>query len=184
MLAFKKNFKPILLFVLGIFSLFECSYSQDSKDLELPAIKNKSFDKMLRSILSFSVPLIGVDELYHQIGKYQLLDTREYGEYKISHLKNAKWVGYNDFDVQRVKHLDKKIPVVCYCSVGYRSEKICEKLQALGFKEVYNLYGSIFEWANNSYPLDNSNNCPTDSIHVYNKIWGKFMQNKKLVKIY
>ncbi len=50
--------------------------------------------------------------------------------------------------------------VVVYCSVGYRSEKIAEKLKAAGYKNVFNLYGGIFEWENQNLPVYDSNGEP------------------------
>lgn len=66
---------------------------------------------MLKSMLSFSIPLIGVDELKQNFNDYNLLDTREYSEFKISHLKNAIWVGYENFDMNKLSKLEKIKPL-------------------------------------------------------------------------
>ena len=47
----------------------------------------------------------------------------------------------------------KDAPIVTYCSVGYRSGKMAERLQAAGYTNVRNLEGSIFKWANEHRPL-------------------------------
>ena len=80
--------------------------------------------------------------------KVILLDTREKKEYEISHIPGAIWVGYNNFKLKRVKEIAKDTKIVTYCSVGYRSERIGEKLQKAGFTDVSNLKGSIFKWVN------------------------------------
>ena len=81
-----------------------------------------------------------------------------------------------------VEDLDKDKPVILYCSVGYRSEKIGERLQEMGFTEVYNLYGGIFDWKNKDNPVVNTHQNPTDSVHTYNKNWSKWLT--KGVKVY
>ncbi|NBP69657.1 MAG: rhodanese-like domain-containing protein, partial [Cytophagia bacterium] len=87
-------------------------------------------------------------------------------------LENALLVGYEDFNIENVKDLDKKTPIVVYCSVGYRSEKVTEKLKQAGFTNVSNLYGGIFEWINQGYKVVDSNEKETNNVHAYNKTWG------------
>lgn len=137
-------------------------------------IKNPDFKHMLDSMYNHSVPLIRVDSLKSLKNVY-LLDTREKEEFEVSHLKNARNVGYIWFDMRRVYDIPKDATIVVYCSVGYRSEKIGEKLFKYGYKNVYNLYGSIFEWANEGYPLYKSNGVQTTEIHTYNKNWSKWV---------
>jgi 3-mercaptopyruvate sulfurtransferase SseA len=69
-----------------------------------------------------------------------------------------------------------------YCSLGIRSETVASKLKKAGFTNVYNLYGGIFEWKHNDFPIYNSNEKETDSIHAFSKDWSKWA--KKGIKIY
>ena len=64
-----------------------------------------------------------------------------------------------------------------YCSVGYRSSILAEKLQDLGFTRVYNLEGSIFKWANEGRPLA-QDQTPVQKVHPYNTDWGKLLEKK------
>ena len=80
----------------------------------------------------------------------------------------------------QLEDIPKESNMVVYCSIGYRSEKIGEKLLRLGYKNVYNLYGSIFEWANDKYPLVGSNGKTTNRVHCYNKSWGKWVTNDEI----
>lgn len=137
---------------------------------------------MLYTLLEHSVPEISVEEFQLQKDSFQLLDAREKAEYNVSHIKNARWVGYKTFDEKRLQEIDRTKPVVVYCAVGYRSEKIAEKLKASGFEEVYNLYGGIFEWANNAYPLYKGDSL-SNKIHAYDKKWG-FWLNDNYQKVY
>ena len=69
-----------------------------------------------------------------------------------------------------------------YCSVGIRSESIADSIKKAGYYNIENLYGGIFEWKNNNFPVYNSAQKETDSIHTYNKTWSKWL--KKGIKVY
>lgn len=139
--------------------------------------------KVLEQLNSKSVPYITVEQLRSK-GDYILLDAREKKEFNVSHIKNAIHVGFDKFDSKKVaKQIqNKNAPIVVYCSIGVRSEKIGEKLQKLGYKNVYNLYGGIFEWKNDDRKVVNNHNKETDSVHAYNKEWSAYL--KKGVKVY
>jgi len=113
-----------------------------------------------------------------------LLDTRKKEEYEVSHLKNAIWVGYKEFDEDLVRSQipDKEAPILVYCSIGVRSENIGEKLMDMGYLNVKNLYGGIFDWKNKDNPVYKSNNQETDSVHAFSKHWGKLLT--KGIKVY
>ena len=109
-----------------------------------------------------------------------VLDAREKKEFDVSHLNGAIWVGYDDFRLDRVK-AEKDGRVVVYCSVGYRSEKIGEKLKKAGYSNVFNLFGGIFKWKNSAYPLVDDTGSETDYIHAYDADWGKWLVKGKKV---
>lgn len=145
----------------------------------------KDFDEKLNSILDKSVPFIYTNELYElteKESKILILDTRSEKEYRVSHIPNAIFVDYDNFSAEAVQSYDKETPVVVYCSVGYRSEKIGEKLEELGFSNVRNLYGGIFDWKNKGHEVVNSAGLETDSVHTYNENWSQWL--KKGVKVY
>ena len=112
--------------------------------------------------------------------KFIIFDAREKVEFDISHIPDAIYLGYSDFNIGRIKNIPKEKNIVIYCSIGYRSEKIGEKLLRLGYKNVYNLYGSIFEWANEKYPLVSSSGKTTYTVHSYNKSWSKWVTNEEI----
>ena len=88
-----------------------------------------------------------------------LLDVRAEEEFAVSHLRGAVWVApsadgaallealeQGGFDPQRSAPADR---IVAYCSLGYRSSQLCQRMQALpGVDQarVANLEGSIFQW--------------------------------------
>jgi len=112
------------------------------------------------------------------------LDTRKLEEFEVSHLKNAIWVGYKEFEEEKVSSQikDKDTPIIVYCSIGVRSEEIGEKLQKAGYTNVKNLYGGIFEWKNKGKAIYKHNTVETDSIHAFDKNWGKLLE--KGIKVY
>jgi rhodanese-related sulfurtransferase len=144
-------------------------------------VKSGSYNTMLNTLLKHTVPEITVDSLARCKSKVVLLDAREPDEYKVSHLKDAVHVGYNNFAVDAVKHIPKTSPVVVYCSVGYRSEKVTEKLKAAGFTNVANLYGGIFEWKNQQHEVVDETGAVTEKVHAYSKLWGIWLKKGKKV---
>ncbi|WP_282050596.1 rhodanese-like domain-containing protein [Maribacter aquivivus] len=112
------------------------------------------------------------------------LDTREKEEFDISHLKNAVWVGYKNFDEEKVLQTipEKSQPIIVYCSIGVRSENIGEKLKKLGYTKILNLHGGIFDWKNKGGAVFNDKEIVTDSVHAFNKHWGKLLHEG--VKVY
>jgi rhodanese-related sulfurtransferase len=142
---------------------------------------SKAYELMLKALYKKTVPTISCTDLQKEQKNVVLLDTRPKPEFNISHLLNARWVGYNDFDLNRVSDLPKNSPIVVYCSVGYRSERIGEKLLAAGYTNVKNLYGSIFEWVNQGNVVVDSVNRPTNRVHAYSPAWGVWLQKGEKV---
>lgn len=145
---------------------------------------NPEFQQEVSSYLSFDIPVISIAEAFADKSFYTFLDAREESEYEVSHIENAVYIGYEDFDLKSVEQLDKSKPIIIYCSIGYRSEKIGNKLKKAGFQNVQNLYGSIFEWVNQHHPVYDSNNKETKQIHTYNKKWSKWVQASEVEKIW
>ena len=125
---------------------------------------------------SGTVPYISAEELKNSTDVI-LLDTRKKEEFEVSHLENAHWAGFQEFDVKKVQEEipDTKMPIVVYCSVGVRSEKIGEKLQKAGYTNIKNLYGGIFRWKNQGYQVVDSVNRPTEKVHAFSKQWGELL---------
>ena len=158
--------------------LVQASFSQEAA--QAAQVQNPKFAKVIDKYLDESVPLINVDQLNTNKEEYIILDAREPNEYMVSHIPDARCIGYDRPDYSVLKDLDKDTKIVVYCSIGYRSEKIGEKLAEQGFNNVYNLYGSIFEWGNKNYPLEDFRGRTTNEIHGYNKKWSKWIENESL----
>ena len=115
---------------------------------------------------------------------YTLLDAREPNEFRVSHIENAINIGYDKFDSKKfVKDFpNKNENIVVYCSIGIRSETTGEKIKKLGYKNVQNLYGGIFDWKNKGKKVVDSGGLETDKIHTFDKNWSKYL--KKGEKVY
>ena len=161
--------KKIIFVILSIFQTLAVS------------AQSKSFDLLLRSMIKKTVPIIKVQELKAQKGRVVLLDARERREFEVSHLRDARYVGFNDFSIESIKDISKSSPIVVYCSIGVRSEKIGEKLLAAGYTNVRNCYGSIFEWVNQGNVVVDMDNKPTQKVHAYNKKWGVWVKKGERV---
>lgn len=142
----------------------------------------KTIDRALKKWNENSVPYIYSEELLAE-KEVLLLDSREWAEYRVSHLKNAIWVGYDTFQIdsvlQKIPNKDKAI--VVYCSIGVRSEDIGEKLQAAGYSDVKNLYGGIFNWKNDGHTVYTNDNNTTEKIHAFDAQWGKLLKSGEKV---
>jgi len=138
----------------------------------------KSFDELKNEIISKTIPLISVEDLKkaeNTKSSLLIIDAREKKEYYVSHIKKAKHVGYDNFKLSKLKDVEKNTIIVVYCSVGYRSEKVGEKLKRAGFTKVMNLQGGIFDWKNKGYSVYDNKGAETQKVHAYDKSWGKWL---------
>lgn len=139
---------------------------------------DQEIDKALKSLLRYSVPIYQTAQLAELISDPEIviLDSREKDEFEVSHLPNSLWVGYDDFSLENVSHIPRNRRVIVYCSIGLRSEKIAERLRSAGFKDVHNLYGGIFAWANEKRSILDVNQQPTNTVHGYNRKWATLLE--------
>ena len=69
-----------------------------------------------------------------------LIDVRTPQEYASQHIGNAVNIDINNSNFEsQISSLDKNKPVYVYCLSGGRSAKAAQKMNELGFTEVYNL---------------------------------------------
>lgn len=163
---------PFLILLPLVWGL-SCSQAQ---------VSEADFHTMLDDLYAYTVPQVKAAELAQKnTSSYLLLDTREPEEYAVSHIPGARAVGYDDFDPKSVADLPRDQPLIVYCSVGYRSERIGEQLQQMGFTDVKNLYGGIFDWMQQGQPVVDAAEKPTMNIHTYNRDWSKWAFRGKKV---
>ncbi|WP_299133236.1 rhodanese-like domain-containing protein [uncultured Tenacibaculum sp.] len=148
----------------------------------------KNLNELLKKFNSENIPYITSNDLNKLIqqsiistqnnDQIILLDSREPKEYKVSHINNAICVGYDHFNIKEtIKKLpvNKNTKIIVYCSLGIRSEDIAEKLKEIGYTNIYNLYGGIFEWKNQGNQVVNKQQKTTEKVHTFNKEWSKWL---------
>jgi rhodanese-related sulfurtransferase len=116
-----------IFFVLVSFVIFSCN-GQTSENIK--TVEAKTFAEKIKTT-----------------DNPQILDVRTPEEFNAGHIENANnvnWLG--DSFVKDAEKYDKTKPVFVYCKSGGRSKKATEKLQELGFKNIYELDGGFMKW--------------------------------------
>jgi len=106
-----------------------------------------------------------------------LIDARALDEYSVSHIAGAKHAETVEQVQALLRGRADGTDVFVYCSVGVRSARLVAKLQAAGVKQVVNLKGSIFEWANRGLPVYRDGE-PAAGVHPFNRKWGKLLDRR------
>lgn len=101
-----------------------------------------------------------------------VLDVRTEAEFAVSHLRGAVLV-----DPRRalLGQLPARARLVVYCSVGYRSAVAVRALRAQGVRDVRNLEGGIFAWANGGRPVFRGDRV-VRVVHPYDRLWGLLLR--------
>lgn len=158
-----------------LLALPACGQDKSGSETVSPAYR-----QMLRTLYRETVPTIQAADLAAMLRAEPqhavlLLDTRTAAEYRVSHLEGARFVDFDSYEQATFAGLSRQQPVIVYCSVGYRSERVGERLKALGFRDVRNLYGGIFQWVNEGRPVYNATG-PTRQVHPYSALWKVWLQ--------
>ena len=124
-----------------------------------------------------AVPQIGTRDLAARLEseKPLLLDVRTQAEFDVSHLAGARRVEPGTTPDPGVA---KDTPIVTYCSVGYRSSAVAQRLREAGYTRVQNLEGSIFQWANEGRPLVRDGK-PATLVHPFDSKWGRLLDKQR-----
>jgi rhodanese-related sulfurtransferase len=109
---------------------------------------------------------------------FQLVDVRDPEEFAVSHIPGAINVPLESKDEDLLTIVRSDIPVIVYCSIGYRSAIVARRLQASGRKNVQNYVGSFFAWANSGNPLRSAHG-PEQTVHPYDRYWGRYLRRER-----
>lgn len=104
--------------------------------------------KKLKEILyrSFENKEISYKKLKEIMNKNKsaiLLDVRSPQEYKEGHLENAINIPVYDLEKHLKELPDKQKLIIIYCASGHRSKQAKEKLESLGYENVYHLKNGL-----------------------------------------
>lgn len=129
-----------LLMVLMVASAGACQNSEKTTQEASVAVEGNS----PKAVLKILTP---ADFAAKKEGDVQLVDVRRPEEFAAGHIEGA--VNYNfqgaDFN-KEVAQLDKNKPVLVYCRSGRRSGAASQKLESMGFTEIYDLKGGYLNW--------------------------------------
>lgn len=161
---------PVLaVFFLSVFTLFGCRNGIAWEGVE------RMIDKDYPAVHAITTDSLHAWLQDETLTSPLLLDVRKAEEYAVSHLEGATRVDPNTTDFTFLADQTRETPIVAYCSVGYRSAAIVERLQEAGFTNVYNLKGSIFKWANRGYPVVRDGEI-VEEVHPYDRLWGQLLE--------
>ncbi len=164
-----------ILFILIQILLIISGYAEGNN--EYSEYSKEDFDSLLSGLYSYTVDLISTSELAARMNSEEnilIIDTRSRSEYDTSHIQGALFVDYENPNLLFLKEIPRSRQIILYCTVGYRSEKIGELVLEQGFNLVFNLYGGITQWVNDSYPIFNSEG-ETKIVHGYSEEWARWI---------
>jgi phage shock protein E len=122
-----------------------CAWSADEK--AAPS-KEKAVAKVKR---------VDVEEFDKLRGNKEnvILDVRTPNEFKAGHIPGAVNIDFRaaDFD-EKVAKLDKSKTYLVHCAGGVRSAAGCKKMEAAGFKEMYDLAPGFKGWEKAGKPTE------------------------------
>ena len=79
-------------------------------------------------------------------GKAVAVDVREPDEYAVGHIPGAKLLPLGEVNSRAAEVLpEKEATLLVYCRTGRRSAEAVQKLDALGYSNLYDL-GGILSW--------------------------------------
>lgn len=175
--------RPKLEAVLSLVSCLLTLSACGSKTTDETARPDMLYQQLLRTLYRRTVPTVAPAALARELagpGAPLLLDVRTPAEFGVSHLQGARFVNFDSLAAEQLPDVPRSRPVVVYCSVGVRSERLGEHLHALGFQQVRNLYGGLFEWVNEGYPVYNANGL-TANVHPYSAVWSPWLKRGRKV---
>ena len=103
-----------------------------------------------------------------------ILDARSPEEVDVSQLRGARRIDPDRPDLASLG-IPHDARVVVYCSVGWRSGAVAERMREAGFTNVSNLVGGIFAWANESRPVFRGGH-EVHRVHPYDATWGRMLR--------
>ena len=165
---------------------------------KFPDVKNISTEDLEKRSFALACDFEMPSSKNEMEQKHVIIDCRRQDEYEVSHIPDAKHVHFQVKDEELKKVLleetnnlsnkDKdELNIVCYCSLGYRSSMLAQRIQSfakddpdLSDKNIktWNLEGSIFKWANEGRRMMDLNEKPTIFAHPFSYTFCMFLQKQ------
>jgi rhodanese-related sulfurtransferase len=107
-------------------------------------------------------------------GPLLIVDVRSRQEFVVSQLHGAVNLQTPEQIVRTVTER-KPLRTILYCSVGFRSSRLAHLVTQRGIGEVFNLEGSIFQWANEGRAVYQGDKV-VQEVHPYGKRWAGLLR--------
>jgi rhodanese-related sulfurtransferase len=150
----------------------------------------ESYDAYLETLYRGTVAVVSAEDLAARLllgEEIIVLDVRSRSERAVSAIPGSVFIDFDTFTVGEFAGIagdDLDTAIVAYCAVGYRSERVGEKLIEAGYRNVRHLYGGIIEWQNRGNEIERGPAHPDTEdalIHGYSPRWGKWVTAEELV---
>jgi len=104
----------------------------------------KRIKKVLyRSIENREISYKKIQEIMQKDANAILLDVRSKQEFKEGHLEGSTNIPLYEIENQIEKLPNKNCTMIIYCASGHRSKQAKEKLEKLGYKNIYHLKNGL-----------------------------------------
>lgn len=117
--------------------LVRSATSQNSDSLSFISLKPSAFQEEM-SIVSNPV----------------LVDVREFFEFKKTRIPGALNMPSSGNIENTADTIENATHIFLYCTSGFRSRKVADKLTRMGFIHVYSLDGGISDWRKEGLPVE------------------------------
>lgn len=107
-----------------------------------------------------------------------VVDVRSLAERTVSMIPGALGADDGSSAVTLLASVDRDTTIVVYCAGGLRSARAGRKLADAGHRDVRNLEGGIFAWANDGRPLERDGR-PTHYAHPFDEKWGVLLVRER-----
>ena len=99
---------------------------------------------LYRSFEIRDVPYKRIKEIMQEDSNSVLIDVRSRQEYSEGHLPASSNIPLYEIETQSVKlPKNKQNTIIVYCASGYRSRQAKEKLENMGYTNVYSLKNGL-----------------------------------------
>lgn len=98
---------------------------------------------LYRSLDNKEISYKKLQEIMQKNTNTLLIDVRSKQEFKEEHLEGSINIPLYEIDKQLYKIPDKQSTIVVYCASGHRSKQAKEKLEELGYENVYHLKNGL-----------------------------------------
>lgn len=140
--------KNLIIIMLASILSISCNNAQDTSD-SASSVNNETADKAIAKTIAVEVFKNKVEAP----DKALILDVRTPSEFANGHLKNAENINWLDKNFNAlVEKYPKDQRILVYCQSGGRSSAAMNRLQQLGYKEVYNMQGGYSTWHSKGFP--------------------------------